>query len=214
VSQPKSRKYLPSPKRAATREQNRAAILAAAWEVFCASGLDAANIRDIVTRSSLAQGTFYNYFRTKEAVFESVSQDLLRRIRDESRIARAHATTLEEMLQLSYDSYLQLLQSIDGAMDFIARNQHHIRMQVQSSSAITGLADDLAHHLQRFLPARAMSSHERHLAATIVVAAGAESVLSGTGRLPRSTASLSHFLTRFVTYGFSGWTMDKKLPDV
>lgn len=205
MSQTKARKYRPSEKRAATRERNRATILAAAWEVFCTIGLDASNIRDIVTRSGLSPGTFYNYFRTKEAVFESVSQDLLQRIRKETRVARARATDLQELLRVSYDAYFQFVHSIDGASAFIARNQHHIRMQVQSSSAITGLADDLSHDLQRFLPTHAMSSHERYLVAAIVVAAGAESVLSGGGKVPRDTASLSLFLTHFVMHGLSAW---------
>lgn len=201
----KARKYRPSAKRAATREQNRAAILDSAWEVFCTIGLDAANIRDIVTRSGVAQGTFYNYFRTKEAVFESVAQELLQRIRDENRVARARATTLEEMLRLSFDAYLQLLQSIAGARDFIARNQHHIRAQVQSSSAMSDLAHDLARDVQRFLPAGTMRPEERQMAATLLISVAAESVLSRGGKSPWKADSLSRFLTRFVMQGLSGW---------
>jgi AcrR family transcriptional regulator len=73
------RKYRSSEKREATKEQNRAAIEAAAWEVFCMTGMDAANIRDIVNRSGVSPGTFYNYFRTKEAIFMSLSQKCIRR---------------------------------------------------------------------------------------------------------------------------------------
>ena len=36
--------------------------------------VDAANIRDIANRSGLSPGTFYNYYRTKEAIFEALSQ--------------------------------------------------------------------------------------------------------------------------------------------
>src|SRR5215467_10293055 len=99
------RKYRASEKRTATKEQNRAAIEAAAWEVFCNIGLDAANIRDIVDRSGLSPGTFYNYFRTKEAIFEVLSQNVLERIRAETRSGRQKASTLDELLFLSYDSY-------------------------------------------------------------------------------------------------------------
>jgi AcrR family transcriptional regulator len=34
----------------------------------------------IVNRSDFSPGTFYNYFRTKEAIFEVLSQELLERI--------------------------------------------------------------------------------------------------------------------------------------
>jgi AcrR family transcriptional regulator len=123
---PPSRRYRTSEKREATKEHNRAAIEAAAWHVFCTMGMDAANIRDIVKRSGLSPGTFYNYYRTKEAIFEVLSQNVLERIRSESRAARAKAASAEEFLSACYESYLYLLQSIDGALSFIDRNQHHI----------------------------------------------------------------------------------------
>ena len=91
-------------KRKITKEQNRAAIQKAAWEVFCTIGMDAANIRDIVNRSGLSPGTFYNYYRTKEAIFEALSQELLNRLRAETRASRAKATNLEELLFRCYDS--------------------------------------------------------------------------------------------------------------
>ena len=37
-------------------------------------------------------------------------------------------------------------------MDFMGRNQHHIRSQVYPSSAISGLLEDLADDLRRFVP--------------------------------------------------------------
>src|SRR5262249_3189425 len=37
---------------------------------------------------------------------------------------RAKATNLEELLFRCYDSYLHFVESIEGAMDFIGRNQH------------------------------------------------------------------------------------------
>jgi len=100
-----AQKYRDSEKRKITKEQNRAAIQKAAWEVFCTIGMDAANIRDIVNRSGLSPGTFYNYYRTKEAIFEALSQELLNRLRAETRASRAKAATLEELLFRCYDSH-------------------------------------------------------------------------------------------------------------
>jgi AcrR family transcriptional regulator len=198
------RRYRTSRKREATKEQNRAAIEAAAWEVFCTVGLDGANIRDIVKRSGVSPGTFYNYYGTKEAIFEVLSQSVLERIRSESRAARAKATTLEEFLSACYESYLRLLQSIDGAMSFIDRNQHHIRSQVYRSSAVSGLAVDLAEDLERFLPAGAMSPRERLLVSAIIIAAGAEAVFQ-IGRKQQTMKDLREFLSNFMLKGLSGW---------
>lgn len=200
-----SRKYRASEKRKVTKQQNRAAIEAAAWDVFCTIGMDAANIRDIVNRSGVSPGTFYNYFRTKEAIFEVLSQELLERIRSETRAARAKATSAEELLFLSYQCYLNLLQSIDGAMDFIDRNQHHIRSQLYPSSAISGLAADLEKDLRRFVPPPSMSQQDRVLVSSIIIAAGAEAVLRA-GRKPRiSMKYLLEFLTKFMIRGLSEW---------
>jgi len=200
-----ARKYRTSEKRRVTIQQNRAAIEAAAWDVFCTIGMDAANIRDIVKRSGLSPGTFYNYFRTKEAIFEVLSQDLLKRIRTEIRAARASATSAEELLSLGYQCYLNLLQSVDGALDFIDRNQHHIRSQLYPSSAMSGLTQDLEQELRRFVPRAAMSRRDRALVSSIIIAAGVEAVFQA-GRKPRiSTKHLCELLTRFMMKGLSEW---------
>ncbi len=48
-----------------TRER----LVSAAAQVFAASGYHASRVSDIVARAGVAQGTFYLYFRSKEAVF-------------------------------------------------------------------------------------------------------------------------------------------------
>jgi AcrR family transcriptional regulator len=198
-------KYRTSEKRNATKGQNRAAIEAAAWEVFCTIGMDAANIRDIVNRSGVSAGTFYNYFRTKEAIFEVLSQQVLERIRTETRAARATATNLDEFLSLCCHSYLDLLQSIDGALPFIDRNQHHIRSQIYRSSAVSGLAEDLEQELRQFLPTGAMSRQQRLLAASIIIAASAETVFHASRKPGLSVKHMRDFLTKVMTKGLSGW---------
>jgi len=198
-----TRKYRESEKRKITKEQNRATIQTAAWKVFCTIGMDAANIRDIVNRSGLSPGTFYNYYRTKEAIFEAVSQELLNRLRVETRASRAKATTLEELLFRSYDSYLTFVESIEGAMDFIGRNQHHIRSQVYPSSAISGLLEDLADDLRRFVPG--MSTRDRALVSSLVVAAGAEAVFRLSREPGADMKYLRGFLPKFILKGLTAW---------
>ena len=198
-----AQKYRDSEKRKITKEQNRAAIQKAAWEVFCTIGKDAANIRDIVNRSGLSPGTFYNYYRTKEAIFEALSQELLNRLRAETRASRAKATNLEELLFRCYDSYLHFVESIEGAMDFIGRNQHHIRSQVYPSSAISGLLEDLADDLCRFVPG--MTKRDRALVSSLIIAAGAEAVFR-LNREPRASMKyLRDFLPKFMLNGLTGW---------
>jgi len=71
--------YLPVGKREQTKVQNRQAILDAAREVFGELGYEAATVRDIIRRTGLAAGTFYNYYRSKEEVFAALADDGARR---------------------------------------------------------------------------------------------------------------------------------------
>lgn len=48
---------------------SRQRLLAAAAEVFFEKGYSATRVSDVVTRADVAQGTFYLYFKSKEAVF-------------------------------------------------------------------------------------------------------------------------------------------------
>ena len=62
-------------KREQTKVANRQAILDAAREVFGELGYETATVRDIIRRTGLAAGTFYNYFRSKEEVFAALADD-------------------------------------------------------------------------------------------------------------------------------------------
>ena len=70
---------LPIGKRAKTKVQNRTAILDAAREVFGEIGYEPCTVRDIIRRTGLAAGTFYNYFKSKEEVFAALADDGARR---------------------------------------------------------------------------------------------------------------------------------------
>lgn len=60
---------------------NRDAILASATAVFNEIGYEATNIRDIIRRTNLATGTFYNYFKTKEEVFDALQANAISRFK-------------------------------------------------------------------------------------------------------------------------------------
>src|SRR5277367_5336431 len=74
---------------------NRAEILDAGRDAFAELGYGSVTVRDIVRRTSLASGTFYNYFPDKESVLralvgESATQArvLVRDAHRDSRTAR------------------------------------------------------------------------------------------------------------------------------
>ncbi|MGB3627674.1 MAG: helix-turn-helix domain-containing protein, partial [Henriciella sp.] len=85
-------------KRERTKAANREAILAAARRVFARLGLDATTVRDIIRETDLAAGTFYNYFRSKEEVFQALADESTKRFRPRLQTVRAKATTFEEYI--------------------------------------------------------------------------------------------------------------------
>ena len=68
-------------KREQTKLANRRAILDAAREAFGELGYETVTVRDIIRRTSLSVGAFYNYYRSKEEVYEALADDGARRFR-------------------------------------------------------------------------------------------------------------------------------------
>ncbi len=99
----------PSGKRALTKAANRSAILQAARTVFARIGYEASSIRDIIRETNLASGTFYNYFKSKEEVFEAISDDSVRRFRPLLKQVRETFTDLESYLLAAYGAYFKFL---------------------------------------------------------------------------------------------------------
>src|SRR5437868_1005234 len=96
-------------KRERTKAANRAAILDAATEVFAEVGYGATTVRDIVRRTDLATGTFYNYFPDKEAVLHALLDEAATEARARVREARRSATTLDEFVRRGFQAYFEFL---------------------------------------------------------------------------------------------------------
>ena len=97
----------PPGRRERTKQANRAAILDAARDVFSEIGYGAATVRDIIRRTDLAAGTFYNYFPDKEAVFRGLIDDAALRARERVRAPRKTATTFEEFVRGGFQAYFE-----------------------------------------------------------------------------------------------------------
>ncbi len=97
-----------SGRRAVNRKNNRDAILDAARDVFAENGYGGTTVRDIIRRTNLASGTFYNYFDSKEAVFNALSEEIGTELRQLLRDIRQRATSFDgfiEAMFLTYFSY-------------------------------------------------------------------------------------------------------------
>jgi len=96
-------------KREQTKAANRLAILDAARAVFDEMGFEASTVRDIIRRTSLSVGAFYNYYRSKEEVFDALVDDGARRFRPILAAQSAKATDFESYLRASVSAYFDFL---------------------------------------------------------------------------------------------------------
>lgn len=78
-----------APIRGALRERTRDLLLDAAVRVFAKKGAGAAAIHEIAAEAGVANGTFYNYFRTREALLEATSLRLAGRLHEAIATSRA-----------------------------------------------------------------------------------------------------------------------------
>ncbi len=139
-------------KRERTKAQNRTAILEAAREVFAELGYDAAGVRDVIRRTDLASGTFYNYFPDKEAVFRAVLDESAREIRRRLRAVRTSARTVEELVGDAYRVWFAFLVEDELLFQLMQRNAGPIRALFGDpilGAGVEELLDDLRAAIER-----------------------------------------------------------------
>lgn len=96
-------------RRAKSKAANRQAILEAARNVFARLGVETATVRDIIRETSLAAGTFYNYFKSKEEVFQALADESTVRFRPRLADVRVQSTDFESYIRAAYRAYFEFL---------------------------------------------------------------------------------------------------------
>jgi AcrR family transcriptional regulator len=129
-------------KRERTKARNRSVILDAARAVFVEIGYDAAGVRDIVARTDLSPGTFYNYFPDKRSVLlalvEEASSEGARLLRE----ARRGATSLEDIVVRGFRTYFEFIAGDRTLFELMRRNAGTLRtLGVDETGFSKGLAD-------------------------------------------------------------------------
>lgn len=124
-------------KRERAKAANRDAILKAAKRVFAQLGYETVTVRDIIRGTELASGTFYNYFRSKEEVFEALADDGARRFRPILRAVRENAENFEEYIRGALVAYFHFLleENLTEGRP-IAERRPHVRADTPESIAV------------------------------------------------------------------------------
>jgi AcrR family transcriptional regulator len=161
----------PPGKRERTKQANRAAILDAARDVFAELGYGASTIRDIVRRTDLATGTFYNYFPDKESVLRALMEETAGEARGRVRAARRAGTTLDAFVRDGFRAYFQFLIEDRRTSQLLSRNAGTIRALFDEPSLVAGV-EELAEDLRAGVQAGLIPPHDvEYMAASMVGAA-------------------------------------------
>ncbi len=128
-------------KRERTKLQNRETILHAARHVFAELGYGATTVRDIIRATPLASGTFYNYFKSKEEVFQAIQDESALRIRPRLHEERAKAETVEEFISGTFRTFFEFVVADQKSFHAIRRNTDTLRVRMDTPEIIAGFEE-------------------------------------------------------------------------
>jgi AcrR family transcriptional regulator len=186
-------------RRAATKAANRAAILDAARAVFAELGFGGASVRDVIRRTELASGTFYNYFPDKESLFRAVLEASAEKVRARVRAARRDARSLEEFVDAGYREYFTFLADDPEAFALMRRNSGTIRAMFDEPIFGAGI-DELAADLRTAMKIGIVPQIDADYMAAAMVGAALEIGVAMVRREPPDVEGA----TRFATSVFLG----------
>jgi AcrR family transcriptional regulator len=128
----------PRRKRDETKASNRAAIMEAARRVFAELGYGATSVRDIVRATDLASGTFYNYFKSKEEVFQALNDETALRIRPRLRAERIRAPDFESFVSGTFRTFFDVIYNDRHTFATIRTQAHQVRVRFDTPEVIAG----------------------------------------------------------------------------
>ena len=187
-------------RRAATKAANRAAILDAARAVFAERGYGGTSVRDVIRRTDLATGTFYNYFPDKESLFRAVLDQSAQTVRARVQAARREAGSLEEFVAAGYREYFGFLADDPEAFALMRRNSGTIRAMFDEPIFGAGI-DELATDLRNAMMLGIVPPIDAGYMAAAMVGAALEVGVAMIQREPPDVEGATQFATRVFLGG-------------
>ena len=187
-------------RRERTKQANRAAILDAARDVFADIGYGAATVRDVIRRTGLAAGTFYNYFPDKESVFRALLDDAAVRARERVRAGREGAQTLEEFVRGGYLAYFEFVAEDRTTFELTRRNAGTVRAMFGEPSVGAG-REELQADLDAAVEAGLLPPVDTGYVSAAMVGVGFEVGVQMLLRDPVDPVAAAEFATRLFLSG-------------
>ena len=179
-------------RREQTKAANRAAILDAAREVFAEQGYEAASVRDIIRRTELASGTFYNYFPDKDAIFVALIEEAGEQARLRVRAARRSARTASEFVEGGYRAFFEFIVEEPERFAFMRRNLETMTNRFGATVLPAG-TEELAEDLRTAIEAGHLPPVDVDYCAHAMVAVGLELGAQLVERTPPDVEGATRF---------------------
>jgi AcrR family transcriptional regulator len=187
-------------RRERTKAANRSALIGAARDAFGELGYEATGVRDIVRRTDLASGTFYNYFSDKEAVFRAVVHETGAEVRRRVRAARAGAPGFPEFVEAGYRAYFEAIVADPATFAFLQRNLDVLGATGLEAELPLG-ASELAEDLEALVGSGALPPLDVEYCAHAMVAVGVELGARMAEREPPDVDGATRFATALFLGG-------------
>lgn len=134
-------------KRDQTKLLNRQQILEAAKNLFADKGFEATNVRDIIHESNLSPGTFYNYFQSKEEIFEVLTTEIIDEVRNQIQQSYTNVKMDRSEINKSLQRFFNVFLGNPRLMKFLSRNQSYLR-ELRSKGRFDAMLRDLEKALE------------------------------------------------------------------
>jgi AcrR family transcriptional regulator len=185
------------------KQENRAQLLEAARAVFAEMGFGAASVRDIVRRTDLATGTFYNYFEDKDAIFAAVVGELTDELLRRHREGRGRADTPEAFLRAHFSVYFHFVADDPELLALARKNVTAIRTLLDKPDVRT-LARALYDDIKEAIARRALPEADAALLSAALAGIAFEVSVMMIARDPVDPDGAADFATRLMLGGLKG----------
>lgn len=95
------------------RSSTKSKIIKAAWNLFYKNGYEQTTVEDIINASKTSKGTFYHYFKGKEALLNSLSDLFDEKYEELANVIDPKLSAYDKLLFLNHELFHMIETSVD-----------------------------------------------------------------------------------------------------
>lgn len=95
------------------RQSTKSRIVKAAWDLFYKNGYDHTTVEDIIAASKTSKGTFYHYFKGKEALLNSLSYLFDQKYEELAAVIDPNISSYDKLLFANHELFYMIETSVD-----------------------------------------------------------------------------------------------------